>query len=70
MGTQRGQMKGVLPWLVRWACRARKRYFCFALRGALVGPFQIIFSSQYTIFIPLQAGQAVVLGRLSLGISL
>jgi hypothetical protein len=22
MGTQRVQMKGVLPWLVHWACRA------------------------------------------------
>ncbi len=26
METQRVQMKGVLPWLVRWACRARKKF--------------------------------------------
>jgi hypothetical protein len=30
-------MKGVLPWLVRWACRAGTRNFCPAL-AALVGP--------------------------------
>ncbi len=36
MGTQRGQMK-VLSWLVRWACRAGRRDFLFAL-AALVRP--------------------------------
>jgi hypothetical protein len=30
-GVQRVQMKGVLPWLVRWACRAGTREFCSAL---------------------------------------
>ncbi len=33
------QMKGVLPWFVRWACRAGTREFCSAL-AALVGPVQ------------------------------
>jgi len=27
----RAQMKGVLPWLVRWACHAGTRDFCSAL---------------------------------------
>jgi hypothetical protein len=35
MGNQRVQMKGVLPWLVRWALHAA-RHFCPAL-AALVG---------------------------------
>ncbi len=54
-------MKGVLPWLVRWACLASTRDFCFALT-ALVGPVQ------YDSFVPIaqQAGQAAMLGRLSL----
>jgi hypothetical protein len=32
-------MKGILPWLVRWACRAGKKDFYSAL-AALVGPVQ------------------------------
>jgi hypothetical protein len=43
------QTKGVLSWLVRWAC------FCSSM-AALVGPVQIIFFSHcymYIIFIPL-----------------
>jgi hypothetical protein len=52
MGTQRGQMKGVLSWLVHWACRASARDFCSAL-AALVGPVQNIFPSPYIILIPL-----------------
>jgi hypothetical protein len=35
-------MEGILPWLVRWACRMGTRYFCPAL-AALVGPVQNIF---------------------------
>jgi hypothetical protein len=38
-GTQRVQMKGVLPWLVCWACRAGTSDFCPAY-AALVGPVQ------------------------------
>jgi hypothetical protein len=44
IGTQRGQMKGVLSWLVRWACRAGTRDFCSAL-AALVGRVKKNFSS-------------------------
>jgi hypothetical protein len=70
MGTQRVQMKGVLPWLVHLACCARKRDFCSAL-AALVGPIQNIFYLTVRYFnffvsIAKQAGQAAVLGRLSL----
>jgi hypothetical protein len=68
-------MKGTRPWLVRWACRAGVRYFCPAL-AALVGPpntkyffFTVHF---FNSFVPIaqQAGQAVVLGRLSLNMCL
>jgi hypothetical protein len=59
MGTQRVQMKGVLPWLAHWAL------------GALVGPVQNFLSGTvhyFNSFVPNaeQAGQAVVLGSLSL----
>jgi hypothetical protein len=33
-------MKGVLSWMVHWACRSSTRIFCFAL-AALVGPVQL-----------------------------
>jgi hypothetical protein len=42
MVTQRVQMKGALPWLVRCSCRACTRDFCSAL-AALVGSVQNIF---------------------------
>jgi hypothetical protein len=42
MGTQRVQMKVVLPWLVRTACRAGTRAFISALT-AVVGPMHNIF---------------------------
>ncbi len=66
-------MQGVLSWLVRWACRAGTNYFYSAL-AALVDQVQIFFPSPYTISIPVpnsqNAGQAVVLGRLSLSMFL
>ena len=52
MGSQRVQMKGVLPWLDRWACRGVTRDFCSSL-AALVGLVQNIFFSPYTISFPL-----------------
>jgi hypothetical protein len=63
-------MQGVLPWLVRWVCPASTRDFCPAL-AALVDPVQNIFFlavHYFYSFVPIaqQAGQAVVLGRLSL----
>jgi hypothetical protein len=62
-------MKGVLPWLVRWARRAGTIDFCPAW-AALVSPVQnIIFlpARFFTLLVPIaqQPGQAVVLGRLS-----
>jgi hypothetical protein len=64
-------MKGVLPWLVRRACRAGTRDLHSAL-AALIDPVQkILFSSPYYFnsFVPIAdrsaSWQAVVLGRLS-----
>jgi hypothetical protein len=74
MGTQSVQLKGVLPGLVRWACRAGTRDFCSAF-AALVGPVHDNFflTVHYFIsFVPIaqQAGEAVVLDRLSLSMCL
>jgi hypothetical protein len=68
-------MKGVLPWLVRWARRDRTRDFYPAL-AALVGPIQHIFVLTvhyfFNSFVPIaqQAWQAVVQGHLSLSLCL
>ncbi len=48
-GTYGGQLKGVLPWLVRWVHRASTRNFYPAL-SALVRPVKKL-SSLYTISI-------------------
>jgi hypothetical protein len=75
MSTQRGQMKGgVYSWLVLWACRADTRDFSSAF-AALVGPVQNMFFitiHYYNSFVPIgqQAGQAAVLGRLSISVCL
>jgi hypothetical protein len=74
MGAQGVRMNGVLPGLVRWACRAGTRDFCSALT-ALVGPVQNIFFltiHYFNYFVPIaqQAGQETVLGRLSLSMCL
>ncbi len=53
-------MKGVLPWLVRWACRVGTRDVCPAL-DAVVGPVLNIFF----LTIAKEAGQAVVLTSVS-----
>jgi hypothetical protein len=57
-------MTGVLPWLVRWACRAGTRHFGPAL-AALVAPEPNIFFltvHYFNSFVPIaqQAGQVVV----------
>jgi hypothetical protein len=39
MGTQRAQMKGVLRWLVRWACRVGTRDFCPVLAAQFTKVF-------------------------------
>ncbi len=67
-------MKEVLPWLVRCALHAGTRDFCSAL-AALVGPEQYSFflTEHYFnsfVHIDQQAGQTVLLGRLSLSICL
>jgi hypothetical protein len=58
-------MKGVLPWLVHWTCRAVTRDFYPAL-AALVGPVQNIFFitvHYFYSFVPIvqQSMQAVML---------
>ncbi len=70
MGTQRVQMKGVLPWLVGWACNAGASDFCPAFVCS-IRPSAKYFFSHHTLFqcicpIAQQDGQAAVLGRLSL----
>jgi hypothetical protein len=60
----------IFPLLVRWACRAGTRVFCSAL-AALVCPVRNIYLLAilyFNSFVPIaqQAGQAAVLGRLSL----
>jgi hypothetical protein len=63
----------VLLWFVRLACRAGTKDFCSVL-AALFGPIQNIFSHRtiFNSFVPItqQAGQAAVLGRLSLSLCL
>jgi hypothetical protein len=73
MGTQRGQMIGILPWLVCWTRRAGTIDCCLA-SASLVSPVQNIiilalhFSTLLHTIVPIaqQPGQAGVLGRLSL----
>ncbi len=67
-------MKGFLPWLVCWDRFASIRDFCPALI-AVVGPVQNMFFltvHYFSSFVPIaqQAGQAVVLGHLSLNVCL
>ncbi len=67
-------MKGVLPWVVRWAHLAGTGDFYPAL-AALVSPVQNHFFPHPTLFhfmftIAQQLGQAVVPGRLSLNMFL
>ncbi len=74
LGSQRVHLNRVLTWLVRWSCRAGTRDFCPAL-AAPVGPVQnISFLAVHNfnsfVLIAKQAGQAAVLGRLSLSMCL
>ena len=70
MGTQRVQMRGVLPWLVRWTRRAGTIDFCLALAALDSTVQNIIFLTIhfFTLLVPIaqQPGQAGMLGRLSL----
>jgi hypothetical protein len=74
MGPQRGQIKGSFLWLVRWALPVGTRDFCPDL-ATLIGPVQnIFFPTGYYLnsFVPIaqQAGQAAVLGGLSVNVCL
>jgi hypothetical protein len=66
-------MKGVLPFLVRWACRADKRFlFCLGCSCRLNPKYLFPTVHYFNSFVPIaqQAGhwQAAVLGRLSIGL--
>ncbi len=67
--SKRTNENGVLSWLVRWACRAGTRDFLFCL-GCSIRPSTKYFFPHRTLLpflcpIGQQAGQAAVLGRLS-----
>jgi hypothetical protein len=69
MGTPRVQMKGVLPWFVRWALRASGEIFVLPWLTQLT-QYKIFFPHRTLfqfIIVPIaqQAGQAAVPGRLS-----
>jgi hypothetical protein len=65
LGTQRGQTKGVLSWLVRWAYCAGQIYFLFCL-GCFSRPSTKYYILIVHFSIPLcPSGQAAVPGRLS-----
>jgi hypothetical protein len=73
-GSQRAQIKVFIPYLSRFAVPIYIRDFCFAL-AALIGPVQnIAFLTVHNFYsfvlMGHQAGQAAVLGRLSLSMSL
>ncbi len=42
-GDSKSTNEGVLPWLIRWACRAGTRDFCPAL-PTVVRPYKIFFT--------------------------
>jgi hypothetical protein len=62
-GDSKSTMKGVLPWLIYWVCRAGIRVFRYAL-VALVGPVQNIFFLTVHSTIPLSPSPSY-LGRQS-----
>jgi hypothetical protein len=73
MGTQRGQMTGVLPWLVHLACRTGTRDFCSDLAALAEEYKTFLFLTVHYLhyFVPIAqqaAGQAGMqeagLGRL------
>jgi hypothetical protein len=70
MGTQRVQMKGVLPWLAHWALRAGTIDFCPALAALVCYVQNIVFLAlhYFNSFVPIaqQARKAIVPGHLSL----
>jgi hypothetical protein len=72
-GLKEYKLKGVLPWLVHWACLIGKEIFVLPL--LLPAEYKFFFLTvQYTILIPLRphrpAGQAAMLCRLSLSMCL
>ncbi len=62
MGTRRGLMKGVLPWLNRWTRNDGTIDFCPAL-AAVVNTVQNIISSPYTFSLKLSPSPSWAGGR-------
>jgi hypothetical protein len=61
MWTHKGQLKGVLSWLVRWACRSGTRDFCSAL-AALNDPVKNRFFLSvhyFTSFVPIHEAEGM-----------
>jgi hypothetical protein len=63
-------MKGILPYLVRWARSAGTRDFYPALAALMVSTVQNIFFLNVHFFHLQQPGKAVVQGRLSMNVFL
>jgi hypothetical protein len=63
MGTQRVHMKGVLPCLVRWACRAGTRDFCSALAHLVDRVQNICFCYKVCVSVSLLCVMFVMGGR-------
>ncbi len=63
MGSQIVQMKGALPWLVRWACLPHGCSVVLPIQNIC---FLTVHYLNSFVLIAQQAGQAAVLGRLSL----
>ncbi len=67
MGTQRVQMKGILPWLVRWALHAGTRDFFLSFLGCSSPPSTKYFFPRRALFISIQLSPSPTkLGRLPL----
>jgi hypothetical protein len=68
MGTQEVQLKGILPWLVRWARRAGTRDFCPALVAEVGAVQNINFLTVHCFSSLVPIAQEA--GHLSLNVSL
>jgi hypothetical protein len=76
MGTQKEQMKRVIPWLVTWASHTVARDFFPTLSVLVNHQYKIFYTNctllQFTVFVSIaqQAGQAIAPRCLSLNMRL
>jgi hypothetical protein len=63
-------MKGILPWLVGWACHAGTRDLCSALAALVSTKYFFLTVNSFNSFVPTDQqvghGHAAALGRMSL----